>query len=283
MASGTGDTAIPLALVNAAAVADPANVALAPLPGAVKVTVTPLTGLLDASFTMACKPAAKAVLTAAVCGVPALAAMLAGGGLVSVSVKFCDVPFRLADSTAVLAAAADTFAATAVDEEPAATETVKLAEFEPAGTTTDGGIVTLAPEATPVVTVKPPTGAGADNATLQAAEPGMVTIAGEQVMPVTVYGEMTFTWPPVAVTLTALSPSVTPVLFKIWIEDDVLATAAGVVKVAVATTPLLSVRLLRPNSMQVYDPEPPLQETDFPAATAAGPAATDTELKVDAG
>ena len=55
----------------------PANVPLAPLAGAAKVTVTPLTGLLKESLTVACSCAANAVLTVALWGVPAVAAMLA--------------------------------------------------------------------------------------------------------------------------------------------------------------------------------------------------------------
>ena len=64
---------------------------------------------------------------------------------------------------------------------------------------------------------------------------------------------------------------------------NVPVAAGDTVKVAVATTPVLNVVVLRPNSMQVYDPEPPLHEMDFPAATAAGPATTAIELKVAAG
>ena len=57
----------------------PANVPLAPLPdaGAVKVTVAPLTGLPPASFTVACNAVGYAVLIAMLCGVPAVAVMLA--------------------------------------------------------------------------------------------------------------------------------------------------------------------------------------------------------------
>jgi hypothetical protein len=194
-----------------------------------------------------------------------------GDGGVSVSEKLWEVPFRLVARTAVL------FALTA------AAVAVKLAEFEPAGTRMADGMVTLDPEARPVVTVSPPAGARADNVTVHAAEPGVVTVAGEQVSPVTVYGEAMLTWPPVAATLTGVPLSVTPVLLSTWMEDDEPAAAGDTVKVAVATTPLLRVTLLRPNSMQVYDPEPALHETDFPAATAAGPATTMTELKVAAG
>jgi hypothetical protein len=52
-AVGIGDLAIPDASVTAVAEALPLNVAPAPLAGAVKVTVTPDTGLLEASMTFA--------------------------------------------------------------------------------------------------------------------------------------------------------------------------------------------------------------------------------------
>ena len=95
-----------------------------------------------------------------------------GGGGASVRVKFCEVEFREAASTAVaFALTLDAFA-------------VKPAEFEPAGTKTEDGIVRLAPEARPVVTVSPPVGAGADNLTVHAADPGVVIVAGKQVSPV---------------------------------------------------------------------------------------------------
>ena len=49
--------------------------ALAPDAGAENVTVTPATGLLPASRTVACNTAPNAAPTAAVCGVPAVAAI----------------------------------------------------------------------------------------------------------------------------------------------------------------------------------------------------------------
>lgn len=193
-----------------------------------------------------------------------------GGGGVSITVKFWEVPFRVAASTTlVFTLTADAFA-------------VKLAEFKPAGTRTDAGMVMPDPETGAVVTVKPPDGAGADKATVHAVEPGVVTIAGAHARPVTVYGEVMVTWPPVAVTLTVVSLGVTPLLFSTWIGKVPIADS-DTVKVAVATTPVLIVVVLRPNSMHVYDPELPLHETDLPAATAAGPATTVTELKVVAG
>jgi hypothetical protein len=162
-----------------------------------------------------------------------------GGGGTSVSEKFWEVPFRVVASTAVLVAlTVDAFA-------------VKPAEFEPTGTGMDDGMVTVDAEARPVVTVSPPAGAGADKVTVHAAEPGVMTVAGEQVSPVRVYGEAIFTRPPVAATPTGVPPSITPVMLVTWIEAGVLAAAGDAVKVAVATTPLLSVMLFRPNSMQV--------------------------------
>jgi hypothetical protein len=91
-----------LLAVNAGAVATPpllvvavftplAKVPLAPVVGAVKVTVTPLTGLLPASFTVTCSPVANAVLIVALCGVPPVAAMLAGGAVVFVRLKLAVV------------------------------------------------------------------------------------------------------------------------------------------------------------------------------------------------
>jgi hypothetical protein len=75
------DVATPLPFVVAVVDAVPfANVPLAPLAGAVKVTVTPLTGLFRESFTVACRAVANAVLTVAFCGVP------------PVAVIFCVVP-----------------------------------------------------------------------------------------------------------------------------------------------------------------------------------------------
>jgi hypothetical protein len=69
--------AMPEALV-VAVFTPPAKVPLAPLDGAVNVTVTPLTGLLKGSFTVACSCVANAVLIVALCGVPAVAVMLDG-------------------------------------------------------------------------------------------------------------------------------------------------------------------------------------------------------------
>jgi hypothetical protein len=78
-------------LVIAVAVADPLKLPLAPVPGAVKVTVTPLTALLLASFTVACSPLVNTLFTAVLWPDPALAVTLAGGAVVLVKLKLAGV------------------------------------------------------------------------------------------------------------------------------------------------------------------------------------------------
>src|SRR5258708_222278 len=69
--------ATPCALVTAV-LTPPANVPLAPLVGAVKVTVTPLTGLLDASLTVSCSCVANVLLIDPLwCG-PLVATIISG-------------------------------------------------------------------------------------------------------------------------------------------------------------------------------------------------------------
>ena len=78
LAVNTVEVATPLALVTAV-FTPPANVPLAPAcAGAVNVTVTPDSGLLLASITVACRAVANAVPIAVLCGVPAVVVMLAG-------------------------------------------------------------------------------------------------------------------------------------------------------------------------------------------------------------
>ncbi len=91
MAVRTGAVAIPLALVAAVAVSDPLKAALAPVAGAVNVTVTPLTGLLFTSFTVACSAVENTVVMPALCGVPAVAEMVDGDPAVLVSAKLAGV------------------------------------------------------------------------------------------------------------------------------------------------------------------------------------------------
>ena len=70
--------------------ADPGKVPLAPLDGAVNVTITPLTGLLLASVTVACNAVANATFTFVLCPDPALAVILAGVMTTSVTLATCD-------------------------------------------------------------------------------------------------------------------------------------------------------------------------------------------------
>jgi hypothetical protein len=190
-----------------------------------------------------------------------------GGGGTSVSEKLCEVPFRLATSTTVvLALTVKAF-------------TVNPAVVDPAATVTDDGTVTLAAPPAPVVTVSAPVGAGADTVTVHEAEPGVVVVAGVQASEVTVNGGLILTCPPVAVTLRGLALAVDPILLVIWIADEVFTVVGETVNVAVATTPLAMVVTLKPDNKQVYDPDPALQDMDLPAATAAGPAATLTDVK----
>jgi len=92
LAVKTAEVATPLALV-VAVFTPPANVPLAPDAGGVNVTTTPLTGLLPASVTVATMGAAKAVLIAALCGVPLVAATFAAGPALLVIEKFAGVSF----------------------------------------------------------------------------------------------------------------------------------------------------------------------------------------------
>jgi hypothetical protein len=84
------EVATPLAF-DVAVLTPPANVPLAPLPGAVNVTTTPLTRLLNESFTVACSGVANTVLMDALWGVPADAVMLEGAPARLVREKFAGV------------------------------------------------------------------------------------------------------------------------------------------------------------------------------------------------
>jgi len=67
------------------------RVALAPLPGAEKFTVTPETGLLPESVTVTCSGFANAVLIIVDCGVPPVAATLAADPAVFVRLNVAGV------------------------------------------------------------------------------------------------------------------------------------------------------------------------------------------------
>ena len=90
------DVATPLALV-VPVLPPAAKVPLAPLAGGVNVTTTPLTGFPPLSVTVAPSEAPNAVLMAALCGVPLVAATFAAAPVLFVSEKFADVaPVALA-------------------------------------------------------------------------------------------------------------------------------------------------------------------------------------------
>jgi len=86
----TAEVATPLAFV-VAVLTPPAKLPLAPLEGAVNVTVTPLIVFPPLSLTVATKGAANVVLIVAVCGVPLVAVTLAGGPAVFDKEKFAGV------------------------------------------------------------------------------------------------------------------------------------------------------------------------------------------------
>jgi hypothetical protein len=96
LAVNTADVATPLAFV-VAVFTPPANVPLAPDAGGVKVTTTPLTGLLLASVTVATSGAPNAALMVALCPEPLVVATFPWGTAVFVKAKFADVaPVALA-------------------------------------------------------------------------------------------------------------------------------------------------------------------------------------------
>jgi hypothetical protein len=96
----TADVATPEAFV-VAVLTPPANVPLAPLAGAVKVTTTPFTGLLLASFTVTTRVAAKAVVIVVLCGVPLVAVIADGDPAKLVSAKLAGVATPATDADTV--------------------------------------------------------------------------------------------------------------------------------------------------------------------------------------
>src|SRR5581483_10304694 len=98
-AVNVGATAMPLFPVVAFAdITPPGKVPLAPLPGAVKVTDTPLTGFPPASVTVARRAVVNAVPAVVLCGVPPEATIPAGEPAVFVKLKLAlpDTPEALA-------------------------------------------------------------------------------------------------------------------------------------------------------------------------------------------
>ena len=87
--------------VTAVAVVRPLKRALAPLAGAVNVTVTPDTGLLAASRTVACSAVVNALLISMLCGVPAVAVTLAAAPAVLLRLKLAGMGMPGADAVTV--------------------------------------------------------------------------------------------------------------------------------------------------------------------------------------
>ena len=93
LAAKVAEVATPLALVVAVVelVLAPAKVPLAPVDGAVNVTITPWTGCDPLSSTVATSGAANAVSMVAVCGVPLVAVIDAGVAPAFVRLKLAGV------------------------------------------------------------------------------------------------------------------------------------------------------------------------------------------------
>ena len=91
-----GVDATPEVLVVTVTVCGAPKYPVAPLVGAVNVTGTPLTALPPASFTVADSAVANGSPAAALCGVPPVAVMLAGGPGVLVSAKVALTPLTAA-------------------------------------------------------------------------------------------------------------------------------------------------------------------------------------------
>jgi hypothetical protein len=86
------EVATPLALVVSVSVfVPPANLPLAPVAGAVNVTVAPLTGFESLSSTVATSGNANAMLIAPLCGVPLVAVIDAAAFAVFVRLKLAGV------------------------------------------------------------------------------------------------------------------------------------------------------------------------------------------------
>jgi hypothetical protein len=98
-AVSAGAVASPFVFVTATAVADPPNAAPAPVPGAVNVTLTPLTAFAPFK-TRACNAVPNCVFTPALCGVPATALMFTPGTrFVKKKLAAEPTPLALAETT----------------------------------------------------------------------------------------------------------------------------------------------------------------------------------------
>ena len=160
-------------------------------------------------------------------------------------------------------------------------DAVKVAEDDPCPIVMDAGTVAAGFELDKP-TAAPPVRAGPDNTTVQVLEMPPWTVVGLQLSEDKLgpaAGPDTVIVPPVPATVNAVPEAST--LERLLKAID--AVDATLVKVMDATTPLEMTAEFIPVAKQVYDPEPPTQESTFPAAEAAAPAMALIDAAADAG
>lgn len=164
-----------------------------------------------------------------------------------------------------------------------AAEAVKLALVWPAATVALVGTVTIA-LLLDSATAVPPLGAVPLMVTVQLAVPGAVTVPGVQLNEVTVIGdEVGSVIVPAEVVVEIECPPAS--------EVDAPESESGMEPVAVdaicmltsARSPLETMVVFRPNTIQVSDADVLEHETDLPAAEAAAPADAFTDVTLAAG
>jgi hypothetical protein len=148
---------------------------------------------------------------------------------------------------------------------------VNVALVDPNPTVTEAGTVS-APTLLESDTALPPAGAAGFTETVQVDVPAEPKDPGEQLSAVRVgAGIEAVTVPPTPLIASpcpsALDPSVPPT------PIEVLTTVAAIVTVTTATVPFCMTELFSPATRQLYEPAPPLQLIDLPAAEALPPAA----------
>jgi hypothetical protein len=160
-------------------------------------------------------------------------------------------------------------------------DAVKVAEEDPGPIVMDGGTVAAAFELDKP-TAAPPAGADPDNTTVQVLEMPPWTVEGLQLSEDKLgpaNGPDTVIVPPVPATVSPPPAAPTPKRLLKAID----AVDATLVKVIDATTPLKMIVEFTPVAKHVYDPEPPAQDSTFPAAEAEAPAMALTDATADGG
>jgi hypothetical protein len=196
-----------------------------------------------------------------------------GGGGTMLSKKVLETPAALAVRVAVCAL------------ETVATVAVKLALEAPAGTVRAGGAVAFE-SLLARVTPNPPVNAAELRVTVQAADPGAVTLAGVQETLLSVGGviewliEIVPPLPDEEIELPFASDVTTPV---IGITADGSGAPEAVSKVAMATMPSPMTLLFTPNAIHIAPPPLLEQDTVLPPAVAMGPAVTFTPVTSEDG